>query len=344
MSRSTFRDFRESRIPQAIGLCSADVPRLLQFCNAATLRLVQAGGETGWWGGWYKTVFNVESTGMLTLPREVARVINLAACQTPMRIENQFYEFLEASIGPQTETNTCTSGCCFPTAMYDRGTVPLMRDIDSTNQKLRIYLTDSRDAGKRVLFKGIDQNLRTIHSLDGTVDVDGLFVTLAAPFVDTDSIYASVTGVIKDYTAGDVLVYQVDVTTGAQVLLSILAPNEQNPSYRRYELRNIPENCCGTAGTAQVMGIAKLEYVPVFSDTDFLIVGNLEAMKHEVMSIWNEEKDSVEGAQKAAINHKHAIKLLQNELRHYLGTNRPAVVMPLWGTATLEKQSIGTLI
>lgn len=341
--RTTFSDFRQSRIPQAIGLCAADIPRMLSYCNEATERLIRAGGDTGWWGGWYRTAFTVADDGTITLPREVARVANVSVCDVPIRIHNEWYEFLEAGVGPQQDLTGCTSQCGY-LQMFDRGTVATQVDIATSNKKLRVFATDSRDYGKRILIKGLDNNQRVIHSTSGSMDVDGMFLTLASPFTDSDSIYTKITGVSKDYTYGDVLLYEVDIDTGAQVLLAIYGPTEINPSYRRYYINNLPATCCGGSEDVVVVGMAKIEFIPVTQDTDFLPIGNIPALKQECMAIWNEEKDSLKTRELAMVQHSSAIRLLQQELVHYLGRQRPAVNMPVFGSAKLENHGIGTLV
>lgn len=341
--RTTFSDFRQSRIPQSILLCAADIPRLLSYCNEATERLLRAGGDTGWWGGWYRTAFTVADDGTITLPREVARVANVSVCDTPIRIQNEWYEFLEAGVGPQQDLTGCTDQCGL-LQMFDRGTTATQVDIASSNKKVRVFVTDARDIGKRILVKGLDNNQRTIRSSSGSIDSDGEYITFASPFADSISVFTSIVGVTKDYTYGDVLLYEVDIDTGAQVLLAIYGPTEINPSYRRYYINNLPTTCCSGSENVIVVGMAKIEFVPVTQDTDFLPIGNIPALKQECMAIWNEEKDSLKARELALVQHSAAIRLLQQELVHYLGRQRPAVNLPIFGTAKLENHGIGTLV
>jgi hypothetical protein len=275
----------------------------------------------------------------------VARIINIAICESAVQINNQFYEYLYAGVGPKSYSGTTTcSGCCSPIAVFDRGVYPTCRDLSDPPKLLRAYASDVRDIGKRLLIKGLDDNYRVIRDTDNGLDVDGLFMTLSSPFTDSASQFTEIKGIIKDYTYGDVMLYEVDMNTGAQTLLATFMPNEPAPVYRRYYLDNLPDSCCCTGTTIQVDGLAKLDFVPISQDTDFLLLGNLEALKEECESIFYSEKDSMQAQQMSEYKHKKAIKLLQNELVHYLGRERPAINMPLWGTATLDRQSIGSLI
>ena len=68
--RITLSSALQSRIPQAVGLCPDDVGGVASYINEAQQRLINAAGETGFWGGWYATVFNVtRANPYITCPR-----------------------------------------------------------------------------------------------------------------------------------------------------------------------------------------------------------------------------------------------------------------------------------
>ena len=340
--RLTFGQLRQSRLPSVLGNCAADIPSLRQIVNEAQQRLIQAGGDTGWYGGWQRTVFTVASDNTITLPREIIRLQNVAVCEQNVPIQNGFYEFLEGGIGPQPETG-CSVSCANAVRLLDRRMYPTMTQISSTNQRIRVYPTNAQDYGKRILFSGQDANDVTIRSQDGIVVVNGEYVTLASPFADTISGYSDITGVQKDLTVDDVLVYQYDMISGDEVLLSRYAPDEVVPQYRRYYIDNKPSWCCG-GQTVQVQGMAKLEAVPVYKDTDYLVIGNLPALIAECEAIRYSEMDSPTALAMEDRKHKEAIRLLQNELRHYMGSHKPAITNPIYGTAKLSYQRIGNLM
>jgi hypothetical protein len=107
--RTTLGQVRQSRLPEVIGKCATDTPGIAAYVNQAQQQLINAGGETGWWGGWCKVVFQVwRSNPYITLPREFARVINMDVFRHPIRIQNEFYEMLEAGIGLKGFTSART--------------------------------------------------------------------------------------------------------------------------------------------------------------------------------------------------------------------------------------------
>lgn len=350
MSRLTVRDIRASRIPQAIGVNPSDTPELCSFLNEAIERLVKAGGETGWWGGWAKMIFNVDPNNpYITTPREVARLIDIDVCRKPIRIQNEFYEFLEFGYGLQKSfvgASGCTNNkCCQFEEAYDRGTFPTAVDI-TAGMKLRVYLTNAQDAGKRLFYTGKDTNSQRITSVDNGAEVNGAFITFANPFADGVYNLSELTGIQKDDTLGPIQLVGVDPTTGAETVLATIQPTERNASYRRYFLNGLPKQCqdCDSSTTTiQVTGIAKLEFVPVANDTDFLLIGNLPALKNECMAVRYSEMDAGAARGLGRENHKEAIRILNEELVHYVGREQPAIHFAPFGNATLQRAALGMI-
>lgn len=344
--RRRLLDVRRTMIPQVIGSISADLPTLCQYVNTAQERLILCGGDRGWWGTWFKTIWDVDvADPYITCGREIARVTDMAVCGTPIQMHNEFYEFLEAGIGIQP--STCYQELCgYPVQTFERGTVYTMVDIpdDGSNYTLRVYTKDNRDIGKRILISGLDQNDVIIRNTDGTNEVSGEYLEFAAPFVDSVAFFSKITGIQKDVCFRDIDLYAVNATTGVETLLSTFAPDEEVPIYRRYYIANMPSSCCSSStGSVQVVGMAKLEFVPVRQDTDFLIIGNLPALEEEIKSIWFGRMDDPKMFAVSIARHKNAIHFLNEEIKHYQGTTQPAILNPIFGTASLEAQRIGSL-
>ena len=339
-----------------MGLCAEDLPRLSSYINEAQQRLINAGGETGFWGNWHKVVFNVLRTDpYITLPPEYARMASIDVCGSPTRIENEWYEFLEAGIGLQQPCSDGSTGCFagglwWGCAMggFDRNCVSTAYDLIPTNQYIRVYVTDSRDIGASLLiYDALDQNGNGIYSTDVSNLVNGFLLPFASPFSTSTSIVTSFSRIGKSVTFGDIVVVQVDATTGEELPLTRMKPWETNPALRRYFIKQLPNGCCNSTTSsnyAQVTAMCKLEFVPAINPTDYLIIGNIPALKEECESIRYAEMDNAAGQQMSILKHRNAIKLLNQELTHYLGTAKPAINLAPWGTAHLVNQDIGTLI
>jgi hypothetical protein len=346
-NRKTFYQFRQSRAPNVLGSCATDYARLSSYVNEATERLLKDAGEWGWWGTWQRTVFNVDPVDpYITIPREVARVQGLTVCKQAVRIRNEFYEFLEAGNGLQPSNACNCSGNTKFLETYDRGFFSTFKDLNSAGnpKQVRLYPTSTRDVGGvRVLVQGLDNNGHVIRGMDNAVNIEGEYMNLATPFVTSTNYFSSITGVQKDISAGDVLLYEVDSVTGAQVLLSRYQASEDNPSYRRYFLNGMPATCCDGASTVQVTCMAKLDYVPVSVDQDWLLIGNIPALKLECEAVRYEEMDNEKAQKMAESKHAKAVKLLNDELTHYLGRLSPIVNFAPFGTARLERIPIGMI-
>ncbi len=352
----TVAQVAQSQFPEVIGACSNDIPTICKYLNRAQQILINCGGESGFWGGWQKVVFQVSRCNpYITLPPRLARAINMDFCRFPVRIQNEFYEFLEGGIGLQdfyrTQGWQGRNDWCGATQGFDRGVFPSMVDLTNTNQLLRVYTTDPRDIGKRMLIgPAKDQNGNYIYSTDGNSNPNGFYLTFTNPFITSNMIVTSIEGIQKDLTFGDVLLYQVDATTGAQVLLSRYGPNETNPAYRRYYLNQLPCGClCHTPGNPCLVGqpvntnvpvtaMGKLEFYPVSQVTDWLVIGNIPALIEEAKAIRDSDMESAVGAALENKSHKRAIKLLQDEMRHYIGELSPAINYAPWGTARLSRR------
>jgi hypothetical protein len=339
------KDVRQSRIPEAIGCCAADNGKLLEIVNEAQQRLVFAGGEAGWWGSWARTAFTVAGTTdpYITLPRSISRLINLTVCNRPVRIQNEFYEFIEAGVGLQPSQCDCNA-----LETFDRGMFPTFSDIVPPNKRLRFYITDAADIGRRALVQGTDQNGTTIYSLDGIDEVTGIYVSFTQPFVDTPFDITTLAGLQKDFTVGQVRVFEVDTVTGASRLILTMEPGEEVAGYRRYFLNGLPVNCCGSTDpasvTTQVTAMARLALIPVAVDPDYLCIQNLAALKEECQAVRFGEMDDSLSAQQAVLHHRKAINLLNGELVFWQGKERPAINFAPFGTAKLSYQRIGSLV
>jgi hypothetical protein len=304
-------------------------------------------------GSWAEMAFTVSQTNpYITLPRDVARIQKMAVCQRPVNIQNQFYEYLNFGAGPQP--SQCTTGCYgskWDVVAYSRNNAVTFVEMTNAPQFIRIYSADTTgaDAVKRILVQGIDANNNTLYSLDTGAQVSGIFSTLELPFVDVmqggvQVAFNRITGIQKDVTRAPVQIFQVDPTTGAEILIHIMEPTETVASYRRYYLGPLPLTCCNPQDTTvAVTGICKLELVPVVADTDYLLIQNLEALMEECQANRYDAMDNDSAKAMADKHHKAAIRLLQGELVHYLGKEKPAISFHPFGSTHVSAKGVGMI-
>lgn len=346
--RARLYDCRISRLPRILGLCQDNIPAIAEYVNGAQSRLLHAkeAHNESWYGTWAEIAFTLSrDQPYVTLTREIARLESATVCDAPIPVENQFIEYLQFGNGRLRKNRRC--GTTLTMQAVNTNNAVTFVDMTDPPQYLRMYISDARDVGKRVLLQGTDANDNTIYSTDVRIEVTGIFVALDSPFVTSTLTFNTLTGIQKDVTFGKVEFYQVDPDDGTEILLLTMQPGETIASYRRYFFNALPNNCCpnpsSTDTSVQITAIAKLELIPVVVDTDWLLLPNVEALIHECNSMRYDESDSPSAKAMAQNEHLQAIRLLNGQLGHYFGVDQPAVNFQPFGSATLERVSIGMI-
>jgi hypothetical protein len=353
MPRLTLGQCCLSRLPEVLGVCSADVPSISNAVNAAQERLIYAreARDEGWHGSFSEMAFNVlQSDPYIAGSRHVGRIMSVDVCDKPIQINNQFQEYLRFGNGRQP--GNCSSGrvTCSKVQAYARGVFPTFRDM-TAGHKIRIRAEDPLDVtgAKRTLIQGTDTSDAVITSLDATLRVQGVYVVIGAPFVDTPMALNTLSGIQKDVTNGAIQFWDVDPVTGAEVLILTMEGGETVAGYPRWYFSGLPLSCCQVllvngVPTVQVKALVKLNLIPVVVPTDYLLIQCMEAIIAECQSMRYSTIDLPASKEMAAAAHRDAIRLLNGELVHYYGTQNPSVSVKPFGSANLERQGIGCLI
>lgn len=326
-------------------MCATDITSIAATVNEAQERLINdpMAPDEGFWGSWAKMAFTVSRTSpTIVTPQDVARVILLDVCKHPVRIENEFYEYLQ--FGPGIHPNGCAtlSNPCGPLNAYERETVVTFTPLLSTPQYIRAYVSDPNDVGRTSLIQGTDSNGATVRFVDAGTGNAGLGekLTFSSPFSDTAVLYSEITGIQKQKTFGEVEFFQVDPTTGTETSLLVMQPSELTASYRKYYINGLPSSCCNSCTTSsanlQVLAMCKLDFVPVTCDSDYLRIMSVPALIDECMSIRFSRMDTPAAQQLSAAKHASALRLLFGQLDHYLGKERPAIQRHIFGSDRLR--------
>lgn len=336
--RAILANVRSSRIPQVLGMCS-DSDKLVSYVNEAMQRLIVRGR----WNGSFQRIRICSDSGCITLPRQIAAIHEMAVCGMPVSIRNQFWEFLMNGLGVQWDKSESSCSCPGPN-FIDRGWFPTYADIIGT-KTLRLYASVLTDYGKRILVQGYDSNNQWVRTLDSGVYIDGYYMTLADPFTDSEFTFTSITGIQKPETDGNVLLYEVN-SSGDQRQLGVFEPDETVPHYRRYFMKNsgglCDTSCCNN--TVTFTGIAKLEFIPVVNDTDYLFIDNIPALKEMCQAIRMSEMDTAQSQAQALVYEKRAIRELNHEKLTYNPEDQTAIGCHVFGSARLNKRNIGRLM
>lgn len=335
--RTTLADLRASRIPKALGVCATD-SRIVEFANEAQQRLLTEGH---WWGTTQK--FRIcASEGCITMPPQVATIEKAAICKVPIPIHDFWFEFLASGAGLREACD------CWPEANY-QGQFPAFSDIIGVNKKLRFVCDLATDVSKQVLALGYDENGNWIRTDQSGTILDGELITLAqSPGTNSTKLFSSITDIqFPNDMDGQTWLYEYNTSTMVQRMIGKYEYWETRPSYARYLFPSIRGNCSST-GTCQQQSIeviGKLEFVPVKKDTDYLIIGNLPAMKEMMVAINRAENEpDSEKANNIIVKGLAVAKgILDKELAHYLGDGR-VIGVELVGSSIATADPVQTIL
>ena len=250
-------------MPESVGQCVSNIGAIAALVNEAQERLINdpLAPDEGWWGGWVKMAFNVYPPWQsIVTPINIARVIVMDICKQPVRIRNNFYEYLQFGIGLQPRgCNTAACGCNQPLEAYERETVVSTTGF-SGPKLVRAYPIDAGDVGKRVLVQGKDQNGMQVYTTDPYTQapISGEYIVLGFPFVTTVNTFSTLDGLQKDLTLNDVTLVQVDPVTATETDLVKMEANQQTSQYRTYFINGLKNNCCAST-PIQVIAQCKLD-------------------------------------------------------------------------------------
>lgn len=356
--RPTAGNWRLGPGPGLCGLSAGNQAGCFQILNSAQERLTldPAANDEGWIGSWAEMVFSVNHCEpYIVAPRGVARFEAVDVCDRPVPLRNQFFEFMLFGSGYMRQHDHWRrSWRRGGEGAFTRNNTVTFRDLCGAPQQLQVFCVNPADANakppKRVLIGGYDANGQVITSQDGNNTVQGEFVTLRVPFATTVNKFSSphLSGVQKDVTVGDVQIQSTNINpqTNSPDLLLTMEPTETVAWYRRYYLHGLPRHCCpcpSQPGQVQVRVLAKLDYLPIVADTDYLLIQSLEALNLECQSIKMSGTQETAAQGLAANFHKSAIRMLIGQCTHVEGRNNPSINWRPFGSASLEKRRVSMI-
>lgn len=300
------------RIAKHLNLCPTDA-RVVEYINEAQRRLI----ESGKWKGTYGKFTICATNGCITWPRQIETIESVAVEKTPGTVRNSWFEFLESGYGLMTAADS------IGTQLLDRGEAPTHRNLSGNGKPVRVYAFVDADAGKTIRILGYDSNnnwVRTLQSGSGASAVyqDGEVVELVKGYVDTVTQFKSITGVIKDVTQANVMLYELIDSSPTLIDIATYEPDETIPSYRRSLIPGLTGSCDenDAANPVSVQVIAKLRFIEATADTDILLVSDLYAIKNMAIAIKMEEnRDFPTAAEYRGL----AIDSLRNQLSNHIG-------------------------
>jgi hypothetical protein len=278
------------------------------------------------------------------MPRHIETIEAYAVCNTPGAIQSPWYEFLSNGPGILDCTNQSAD------VLVPRGQACAFEDIQGINSLLWVQSNQNEAAGSEIILYGYDQYNSWVRTLQDGVLTDGEAVPITTAGAYTTTVWqaAGFTKAIKPITIGTVRIWEHDQTSGLKRPLAIYEPDEEQPWYRRYFLPaagcSSGSTCCSESSTsaspACVTAMVKMRYVKARSDRDFLLIGNVPAIKDMVQAIRFAENNMLP---QAAPYEAKAVSTLQDELNAHAGDG-PIVRVRFEDSAIFGAGSISTLI
>ena len=302
MSRITVAEAKGSLCRAVDNGVPADDPRVINRINEATERLM-AGGH---WVGMTQEVLICTQQQCFTLPRQIESVQEVFILDQSLDVSSGWYSIENPStyVDPEYLNDV---------VLIDRGEYPTLFDLCVAG-KLIIYSDYTEDGGDMIRIFGLDDTGHEVYTTQNGVYAPGELISLAIAGVVSTKKYSRITNMQKPRTKGPVRVYQVDPANASNhVMLAVLDPDERVPSYRRYYCSDIPI-VDPSDPPVRVRVTGKRRYLPVFNDTDFLILPNTGALRLEMLSLDREDGNDFQGS---AEFHKRALDLLTAEARAY---------------------------
>jgi hypothetical protein len=328
--RVTLSDLKASRFPESLNLPPSD-SRIVQFANDATRRLLPLGR---WWGTLGKYAISADK-GMITLPRQIASIEAVAINHSPVPVHDRIYEFLANGYGTRDDTNL--QG--ISEAQY-RGHYPINIDVSGTDKKLQWVCDLPDDVGKPVTTYGLDATGNWIRTKVGGVWQDGETVTLVqTPGTLSTNVFSKVTDIqLPSDMDGQSWLYTNSTDDGSSSLIGQYEYYETRPSFSRWLFPSLV--AATSASPVLVEVLAKLEFLPVRNDSDYLLLGNTIALTFGAMAAQADEEGRWADSNTLMVK---AVAQLNAELDHYLGAGR-RIGMTVVGASVGEAETLPNLM
>lgn len=300
--------------------------RLKEYTNDAIQELIDLGDWPGVVDRWL-FVFN-QTTGILTLPYEFDRLMQVTIDDVPTQINSPWYEFYAWGSGPQydPETYEDAEGRVWVNVVLDRGDSPVNTEVPAADGpwNLRVYNTVSEGTGTTsfVNIQGLDPDGLIIRTVaNGTGGDEGWITGENIPiptsgFNQSTEQFSKVTAFKKPLTNGYITLKAWNGTT--EVELANYAYNETACSRRRYYIPAL-YRLSATAEDRIVMARCRRRFVPVQEDDDVLLIGNILALQEMMIAQWKRKAGALD---EYAAHKATAVQILRAEANSYLGKSR----------------------
>lgn len=307
---------------QVLSLCPDDA-RVFSYVNRACQRLLYKGK----WKGTIARYRICANSGCLVWPRQIETIEAYAVCRRPGTPRTGWFEFIGSGPGV-LDGRTCAGH-----NLIDREDVCSFDNVLGTGKLLAVYCDKQEAAGATITIQYNDGGGNFVRKAYNGVMIDGERIALPPAGTYAYSTFTVATSgllrVYKDETVGIVRLYEYDPITTLLRPLGYYAPDETTPIYRASELPGLRSVGSTTIGTSTCTGIpvevrAKIRFIPVSDDDDFMVISYPEAIRLGCQAVLKEENGKFAEAESIF---QIAQKALDEQLNHYRGSGTVAPVV-----------------
>lgn len=247
--------------------------------------------------------------GCITLPRHIETVLSYTLDDRPGFVRNEWFEFLPGGPGLIDPDQGWSLN------LIHTDWVVAFESIIGTDKKIEVVSDETESGTPQILLQGWDENNEWIRTLSGGSWIDGELVDITTSKVKTQNKFTSLTGVQKPETNGTIHLYEFDTSDSSRRVIAVYEPDERNPEYRRIKIPGLEAGTDCEANNKVVIQ-AKLRYMPVSKDRDWLLIGNEPALKDMVQSIRFAENNLLD---QSVAYEQRAIRELEKEMQSIQG-------------------------
>lgn len=311
MSSQLTRGMVRAQLYSYVDPSNPNSPLFDQRLNEVIERFTNSGT---WKGCIVEAVFPTDTDGRIVLPYYIDSILAGTLRGVPAPVYTTFHMFTE--VGPGYILPNNQTGIPF----FDLGDkFPTETEIPAGSYGvLRTTISDAGDVGKVNRYFGLDENGDEIFDAEGN---RGEQVILANPTVDTVNQFSRVTGVQKQESLGMETLAWMDGAT--PTTLSTYYPTETVPLRHAYQIGTVNED--PTYAEKTLACLCRRRYVPLTADTDFVIPGNLGAIKFGLLAL-NAESAPADNMRETAKRYwADAYQLLDQQHKATRGGARSAI-------------------
>jgi hypothetical protein len=276
-TRLTVADCREALYAE-VDPGDINSTKFLPWLNEVCERYINSGK---WKGAIVSAVFP-SADGYISLPPDYLGVLAMRYGRWPgSPVFSQFHPYMENGPGELLDTQG------FPGLLVDQGDGhPTQIDIDEDDPGTLAIYSGGSDDGKTMRIFGIEEETgEPVYDADGDL---GEVITLTAPAVYSSKHYSSITGIQRQATKGYVTLKLIPSGGGTEYLLSTYQPSETRPMYRRYQTGLIEDE--------NIHVICQRRFMLMSNETDWVIPGNLTALRYGLKMRFYEEANDIANA------------------------------------------------